>query len=166
LTTDSAAVNKAMGKHFNWEVRGFEEAARFENSIPMHHCFSHMISNCGGKFRESMTLSLQLLSGIKGLRVSDPAKALFKEITESTLPDGTENRWFYWIEYVNAIFPHWSKLPLFVRRLKENSYMPKKVAKLLFLIAQNSDHDVLRAGLELLFARLLGTNLASTCYFL
>ena len=166
MITDSAAVNKAMGKHFNWEVRGFDEAARFENSIPLHHCFSHMLSNCGGKFRESMPLSFQLLSGLKGLRVSDSAKLLFREITGCTLPDGTENRWFYWVEYVNAVLPHWAKLPLFVRRCKEAGYMPKKVAKMLFLISANGEHEVLRAGLELLFVRQLGTLLASSCYFL
>jgi hypothetical protein len=164
MTTDSAAVNKATGKHFNWEVRAFDETARFQNSI--HHCFSHMISNCGGKFREAMALSLQLLSGLKGLRVSDSAKALFREITGVALPDGTENRWFYWVEYVNAVLPHWLKLPGFVRRCKDAGYMPNKVAKMLFLIAANSEHDVLRAGLELLFVRQLGTSLASTCYVL
>jgi hypothetical protein len=119
MTTDSAAVNKAMGKHFNWDVRAFDEVLRFENSIPLHHCFSHMLSNCGGKFRESMPLSLQLLSGLKGLCVSDSAKAVFRELTDTALPDGTENRWFYWVEYVNAVLPHWQKLPTFVRRCKD-----------------------------------------------
>lgn len=166
MTTDSAAVNKVMGKCFNWDVRGFDEGLRFENSIPLHHCFPHMLSNCGGKFREAMPISLQLLSGLKGLRVSDSAKALFRELTDTALPDGTENRWFYWVEYVNAVLPHWQKLPMFVRRCKDAGYMPKKVSKMLFLIAPNAEHDVLRAGLELLFVRQLGTSLASTCYFL
>jgi hypothetical protein len=44
--------------------------------------------------------------------------------------------------------------------------MPNKVATMLFLIAPNAEHDVLRAGLELLFVRQLGTMLASTFYFL
>ena len=125
-----------------------------------------MISNAGGRFRESMSMSSQLLSGLKGLRVSDSAKQVFRDLTGASLPDGTENRWFYWVEYVNAVLPHWSKLPQFVRRYKDGGFMPKKVAKMAFLIAPNSENDVLRAGLELLFVRQLGTHLASACYFL
>ena len=50
-TTDSAAVNKSMAKHFNWEVRGITpEATRFANSFPIHHCFSHMITNNGSRW--------------------------------------------------------------------------------------------------------------------
>ncbi len=79
--TDSVAVNKAMGKHFNWEVRGFVEQTRLLNSFPIHHCFSHMITNSGAKWRESMHASVQILSGLKGLRVSDSAKSLFREMT-------------------------------------------------------------------------------------
>ena len=51
-TTDSAAVNKSIAKHFNWEVRGMPEATRFTNSFPIHHCFSHMITKSGSKWRE------------------------------------------------------------------------------------------------------------------
>jgi hypothetical protein len=128
--TDSAAVNMSMAKHFNWEVRGFQEHARFANSFPIHHCFSHMITNGGTKWRECMRDSTQILSGLKGLRVSDSAKALFREITGTVLPDGTENRWFYWVDFVKAVLPHWGALPGFVRRCKDAGYMPKKVAKM------------------------------------
>lgn len=168
MTTDSAAINKAMGKHLNWEVRNFEEKARLENSLPLHHCFSHMISNAGAKLRDNLTISAQLLSGLKGLRVSDSAKLLFRDITGASLPVGTDNRWFYWVEYVKAVLPHWRKLPQFVKQCKEAGFMPRKVSKMLFLISTDpgAKNDALRAGLELFFVLQLGTVLASTCYFL
>jgi hypothetical protein len=165
-TTDSAAVNKAMGKQFNWEVRPFPEATRFSNSFPIHHCFSHMVSNSGAKWRESMVASVQILSGLKGLRVSDSAKSLFKELTGSVLPDGTENRWFYWVDFVKAVLPHWSTLPTFVRRCKDAAYMPKKVAKMNVLVNPNTKRDALRAGLEMQFMVSLGQPLAQVAYFL
>jgi hypothetical protein len=165
-TTDSAAVNKSMGKHFNWEVRGLPEALRFANSFPIHNCFSHMITNCGSKWRESMSASVRILSGLKGLRVSDSAKCLFRELTGVALPDGTENRWFYWVDFVKAVLPHWGVLPGFVRRCKEAGYMPKKVAKMAALISPNSKREVLKAGVELQFMALLGEPLAKAAYFL
>ncbi len=164
--TDSAAVNKSMGKHFNWEVRGYPEQTRFTNSFPLHHCFSHMISNSGAKWRESMHASVQILSGLKGLRVSDSAKALFHEMTGTVLPDGTENRWFYWVDFVKSVIPHWSVLPAFVRRCKEYGYMPKKVAKMNVLVSQNAKRDAFKAGIELQFMMLLGEPLAKAAYFL
>jgi hypothetical protein len=165
-TTDSAAVNKSMARHFNWEVRGLPEAARFANSFPIHHCFSHMITNSGSKWRESMTASVQILSGLKGLRVSDSAKSLFREMTGVGLPDGTENRWFYWVDFVKAVLPHWSVLPGFVRRCKEAGYMPKKVAKMNALVSPNTKREAFKAGLELQFMMLLGEPLAKVAYFL
>lgn len=166
VTTDSAAVNKAMGKQFNWEVCSFPEATRFSNSFPIHHCFSHMITNSGAKWRESMQASIEILSGLKGLRVSDSAKALFLEMTGTVLPDGTENRWFYWVDFVKAVLPHWNVLPAFVRRCKDDGYMPKKVAKMNTLISPNTKRDALKAGLELQFMVLLGEPLARAAYFL
>ncbi len=166
-TTDSAAVNKSMGKHFNWEVRGLlPEALGFANSFPLHHCFSHMVTNCGSKWRESMSASVRILSGLKGLRVSDSAKSLFREMSGMALPDGTENRWFYWVDFVRAVLPHWGMLPQFVRRCKEAGYMPKKVGKMAALISPNSKREALRAGVELQFMALLGEPLAKAAYFL
>ena len=165
-TTDSAAVNKSMGKHFNWEVRAMPEATRLANSFPIHHCFSHMITNSGSKWRESMSASVRILSGLKGLRVSDSAKALYHEITKSVLPDGTENRWFYWVDFVKAVLPHWSALPGFVRGCKAAGYMPKKVAKMYALIEPNTKREALKAGLELQFMAQLGEPLAQAAYFL
>ncbi len=159
-------MNKSMGKHFNWEVRALPEQARFSNSFPLHHCFSHMISNSGAKWRESMQASVQILSGLKGLRVSDSAKSLFHELTGAVLPDGTENRWFYWVDFIKTVMPHWSVLPQFVRRCKDAKYMPKKVAKMNILVSQTSKRDALKAGLELQFMMLLGEPLAKTAYFL
>jgi hypothetical protein len=164
--TDSAAVNKSMAKHFNWEVRAFPEATRFANSFPIHHCFSHMITNSGTRWREAMKESTQILSGLKGLRVSDSAKSLFQEITGTVLPDGTENRWFYWVDFVKAVLPQWSALPGFVRRCKEANYMPKKVSKMNVLVSPNTKRDALKAGLELQFMVLLGEPLAKTAYYL
>lgn len=164
-TMDSAAVNKAMGKQFNWEVRAFPESARMLSSFPIHHCFSHMISNAGTKWRECMPGSTQVLKGLKGLRKSDSAKALFRDITGATLPDGTENRWFHWVEFVAAVLPHWGALPGFVRRCMTAGYMPRKVAKM-ELVVSNRTRDILKAGLELLFLRQLGQLLAQTSYFL
>ncbi len=165
-TTDSAAVNKSMAKHFNWEVRGMPEATRLANSFPIHHCFSHMITNSGSKWRESMSASVQILSGLKGLRVSDSAKSLFREMTGVCLPDGTENRWFYWVDFVKAVLPHWSVLPGFVRRCRDAGYMPKKVAKMYALVSPNTKREALKAGLELQFMAQLGEPLAQAAYFL
>jgi hypothetical protein len=164
--TDSAAVNKSMGKHFNWEVRGLPEPLRFANSFPLHHCFSHMITNSGSKWRENMSASVQILSGLKGLRVSDSAKELFREMTGVALPDGTENRWFYWVDFVKTVLPHWGVLPGFVRRCKEAGYMPKKVVKMAVLANPNTKRDAFKAGLELQFMVLLGEPLAQAAYFL
>lgn len=164
-TTDSASVNKAMGKVFNWEVQALPETTRFLSSFPIHHCFSHMISNCGTKWRESMRTAHKILSGLKGLRKSDSAKALFREITGVVLPGGTENRWFYWVDFVSAVLPHWNALPGFVQRCMSAGYMPKKVAKMGVLVS-NGNRDILKAGLELLFMRQLGQPLAQAAYFL
>jgi hypothetical protein len=165
--TDSAAVNKSMAKHFNWEVRAVvPEASRFANSFPIHHCFSHMITNSGSKWRESMTASVQILSGLKGLRVSDSAKSLFRDMTGASLPDGTENRWFYWVDFVKSVLPHWSALPGLVRRCKEGGYMPKKVAKMSALVTPSARREAFKAGLELQFMMLLGEPLAQATYFL
>lgn len=164
-TMDSAAVNKAMGKQFNWEVRSFPAETRFSSSFPIHHCFSHMISNAGKKWRESMPASVQVLSGLKGLRKSDSAKALFREMMGIVLPQGTENRWFYWVDFVSAVLPHWSSLPGFVRRCTSAGFMPKKVARM-ELVVSNRTREILKAGLEVLFMKLLGQPLAQAAYFL
>lgn len=165
IVSDSAAVNKAMGRQFNSEVYGLPEDDRFSNSFPIHHCFSHMISNAGATWREGMQTSVRILSGLKGLRASDSAKALFFELTKTVLPAGTENRWFYWVEFVKAVLPHWQKLPSFVRRCKEAGYMPKKVEKMDVLLT-SSNRQVFKILLELQFMMLLGEPLAKAAYFL
>lgn len=165
-TTDSAALNKSMGKMLNWEVRAFEEGDRFAKSFPLHHCFPHMISNAGATWRKELRGSSDILAGLKGLRVSEAAKDVFKALTGQVLPDGTENRWFYWVEFVGAVLDHWRILPKFAKEVTKAGYMPKKVAKMQVLTTEGSAEAVLKAGLEMTLVHLLGKPLAKTCYFL